>query len=158
VSHLRFRTATKADDRFFREVEFRTTWESLGPEDQQRLKPSDVREALEETHELLLARPGNQVLVAEDEGGERVGLLWFGINRNLVTGEDEAWVYNVTVVPEHRSKGVGKLLMRHAEQLATEGGFHTLGLMVSSHNDRARALYEKLEFRATNLVMRKHLR
>ncbi|HEU4754964.1 MAG TPA: GNAT family N-acetyltransferase, partial [Armatimonadota bacterium] len=89
--------------------------------------------------------------------GERVGLLWFGINRNLVTGEDEAWVFNVSVVPERQGEGVGKLLMAHAEQLARDAGFHTVGLMVSAHNERARALYKKLRFRETNLVMRKRV-
>ncbi|MFN3649490.1 MAG: GNAT family N-acetyltransferase [Armatimonadota bacterium] len=154
---VRFRPATPADDSFFLEMEFRTTWESLSPEDQQRLRPAEVRHALRETHELLLARPGNQVVVAEDESGRRVGLLWFGSNRNLVTGEDEAWVYNVSVAEEFQGQGIGRRLMDHAERLAQEGGFSVLGLMVSSHNLRARGLYEKLDFRPTNVLMRKTL-
>jgi len=157
VSELRFRPATRADDAFFREMEFHTTWESIDAEDRRRLRPAEVRETLKVTHEILLDRPGNQLIVAENAAGDRVGLLWFGINRNLVTGEDEAWVYNVSVVPEHQGKGYGRLLMEHAEALARAGGFHTLGLMVSSHNERARALYERLSFRASNVVMRKRV-
>ena len=157
MSELRFRPATRADDAFFREMEFHTTWESIDAEDRRRLRPAEVRETLKVTHEILLDRPGNQLIVAENAAGDRVGLLWFGINRNLVTGEDEAWVYNVSVVPEHQGKGYGRLLMEHAEALARAGGFHTLGLMVSSHNERARALYERLSFRASNVVMRKRV-
>ena len=157
MAEIRFRPATRKDDDFFLRTELQTTWASLDPEDRERLRREEVREALAVTHEILLAREGTQVLIAEDETGERVGLLWFGTNRNLVTGEDEAWVYNVTVVPEHQGMGIGRKLMEHAEKLAREGGFAILGLMVSSHNERARALYEKLDFRATNLVMRKRL-
>lgn len=157
MSEIRFRPATRADDAFFRELELETTWLSLDPVDRERFRRSDVRDALVETHELLLARPGNQVIVAEDESGERVGLLWFGINRNLITGEDEAWVYNVSVVPAHRRKGIGRKLIEHAEELARRGGFAILGLMVSSHNQAARTLYENLQFETTNHLMRKRL-
>jgi ribosomal protein S18 acetylase RimI-like enzyme len=157
VPEIRFRPATRADDPFFREMEFCTTWESIDPEERERMRPQRVKETLQVTHEILLDRPGSQVIIAESEAGERVGMLWFGINRNLVTGEDEAWVFNVSVVPECQGTGLGRRIMEHAELLARKGGFKTLGLMVSSHNTRAKALYEKLEFRPTNVVMRKNL-
>ena len=154
---FRIRAATRADDLFFRQMELQTTWASLHPEDQKRLRKEDFREALTETHELLLKRPGTQVRVAETEEGQRVGLLWFGVNRNLITGEDEAWIYNVSVVPEFQGQGVGALLVQHAEELAREGGHDVLGLMVAEHNERARRLYEKVDFHTTNRVMRKFL-
>jgi len=156
-TQIRFRPATEADDDFFREMELHTTWESLDASDRERLQPTHVREALSLTHELLLNREGNQLMIAETPAGERVGLLWLGVNRNMVTGEEEAWIYNVSVAPLHQGRGIGRLLMEHAETLARDAGFHTLGLMVSSHNTRARALYEKLDFRATNVLMRKKL-
>jgi len=157
LADLRFRPATRADDPFFREMEFQTTWDSLDLEEREALGAETVREALDLTHELLLNRPGNRIVIAENEADERVGLLWFGVNRNLITGEEEAWVYNVSVVPAFRSLGIGTRLMEHAESLARGGGFHTLGLMVSSHNAGAQRLYERLAFRSTNLVMRKRL-
>ncbi len=157
MGEFRIRPATRADDAFFRQLEFDTTWESLDPADRKRLGRSEVRDALEVTHELLFERPGNRLFIAEDETGRRAGLLWFGVNRNLITGEEEAWVYNVTVSSDFRGRGLGRLLMEHAEELARSAGFHTLGLMVSAHNEAARGLYERLEFRATNLVMRKRV-
>jgi ribosomal protein S18 acetylase RimI-like enzyme len=157
LSSLRFRRASRSDDAFFRQVELQTTWESLRPADQERLGQATVREALSVTHELLLQRPGTEVVIAEDEAGERVGLLWFGVNRNLVTGEDEAWIYNISVLPEHQGKGYGKQIMSHAEELARRGGFSVIGLMVSSHNERAQRLYEAFAYEPTNLLMRKRL-
>ncbi len=155
MSPIRVRPATKADREFFDQIEFQTTWESLDPLDRDQMTPELVRAALKETHSVLLERTGNQVFVAETEAGEQVGLLWFGVNRNLVSGESEAWIYNVTVLPGHQGQGIGRLLLEHAERLAREGGFDRLGLMVSAHNHRARHLYERFGFHTTNLLLRK---
>lgn len=157
MSEVRLRPATPADDAFFLEAEFATTWLSLEPDEQAALGEAAVREALRDTHALLLAREGNEIVIAETPAGDRVGLLWFGVNRNLVTGREEAWVYNVTVLPDYRGRGLGRTLMEHAERLARERGHPSLGLMVSRHNAPARALYERLGFRITNHVMRKNL-
>ncbi len=158
MEEIRFRPATSHEDRsFFREMEFLTTWESLDPVDRERLTRAEVREALDLTHEILLERPGNRIVIAENAAGERVGLLWFGINRNVISGEEEAWVYNVSVVPGQQGRGIGRMLMAHAEELARSGGFRSVGLMVSNHNSPAIGLYQKLAFRTTNLVMRKTL-
>ena len=154
MDSIRFRPATTHEDR---EMEFQTTWASLDPIDQQRLTRATVREALNVTLEILLERPGNRIIIAEDAAGERLGLLWFGINRNMISGEEEAWVYNVTVVPGQQGRGIGQRIMQHAEEMARAGGFRILGLMVSSHNQPAIRLYEKLAFRTTTQVMRKQL-
>ena len=152
---LRFRKASPRDDAFFLEVEIETTWCNLHPEDRERLSRRQVHDALVHTHDLLLQRPGNEVIVAEDEQGKRVGLLWYGVNRNLVSGADEAWIYNVTILEAHRGKGYGRLLIEHAESLAKAGGFRVLGLMVANHNHRAQKLYEAAGFHPTNVLMRK---
>src|SRR5438874_9191057 len=157
VSAVRIRPGTDTDMAFFREMEFETTWYNLSPDEQQTTTPAAVREALEVTHELLLGRPGSAIFVAESESGERIGLLWFGENRNLITGESEAWVYNVSVVASHRGKGVGALLMAHAEAYARQLGYRSLGLMVAVHNHGARRLYARLGFAESNLVMRRRL-
>lgn len=153
---VRIRRATDADDAFFRELEMQTTWENLPPEDCRRLEREQVWEALDETHALLLARPGNVIFIAEVDG-ERAGLLWFGPNRNLVTGEEEGWIYNVTVLPSYRGQGVGRRLMQHAESHAGEQGYAMIGLMVAVHNTAARELYHRLNYRDSNTLMRKQL-
>jgi len=157
VSDIRIRPYRPEDRAFFQEMEFATTWESLTAADRQRLSPDEVRAALEQTHAMLLDRAGSAIFIAETAAGERVGLLWFGVNRNLMTGEDEAWVYNVSVVPAARGQGIGRRLMAHAEAHARRQGFAVLGLMVARHNAPARRLYEQLSFETTHLVMRKPL-
>jgi ribosomal protein S18 acetylase RimI-like enzyme len=154
---IRIRTAAPADSALFQDLEFQTTWDNLPPEDQARLSPARVREALRETHEVLLARPGNVLFIAETEDARPMGLLWFGENRNLVTGEIEGWIYNITVLPEFRGQGVGAQLMRHAEEYARDEGYGIIGLMVAVHNEAARRLYQRLDYREGNTLMRKRL-
>lgn len=153
---VRIRPGTEADEAFFRDVEMQTTWENLPPEDCRRLEPDQVWLALEETHDILRARPGNAIFVAE-VGDERAGLLWFGPNRNLVTGEEEGWIYNVTVLSAYRGRGIGRQLMHHAEAYAREQGYAVIGLMVAVHNSVARELYRRLDYQDSNILMRKQL-
>ena len=54
---VRIRRGTGADQAFFRDLEMQTTWENLPPEDCRRLDQEQVWLALDETHEILLARP-----------------------------------------------------------------------------------------------------
>jgi ribosomal protein S18 acetylase RimI-like enzyme len=153
---VRIRPGTDADQEFFRDLELQTTWENLPPDDCARLDREQVELALDETHAILLARPGNEIFVAE-VAGERAGLLWFGPNRNLVTGEDEGWIYNVTVLPAYRGRGIGRKLIEHAEKYANEQGYAVIGLMVAVHNTAAKALYHRLEYQDSNVLMRKRL-
>lgn len=154
---FQIRKGTSEDFEFFQEVELETTWENLPPEDRPRMSRDRIAEALTETHDILLARPGNALFIAETEEGERAGLLWFGESRNLVTGEIEGWIYNISVVPRFRGRGVGALLMTHAETHAREHGYGVVGLMVAVHNEVARRLYTRSGFSESNIVMRKRL-
>jgi ribosomal protein S18 acetylase RimI-like enzyme len=154
---FRIRKGTTDDFDFFQEMEVETTWENLSPEDRARLTRAQVSQALTETHDLLLARPGNALFIAETEAGEPAGLLWFGENRNLVTGEIEGWIYNVSVVPHFRGQGIGAQLVRHAEAHARQEGYQLIGLMVAVHNEVARRLYANSGFAESNIVMRKRL-
>ncbi|MFB6363442.1 GNAT family N-acetyltransferase [Paenibacillus elgii] len=59
----------------------------------------------------------------------------------------ECHISDVVVHPDHRSKGVGKLLMQWAQDFAqTEPGLDRLSLYVSGKNPRAKHLYERLSF------------
>ncbi|MFC3782449.1 GNAT family N-acetyltransferase [Bacillus chungangensis] len=54
---------------------------------------------------------------------------------------------DVVVHPEHRSKGVAKLLMQWAQDIVqAEPNLDRLSLHVSGKNPRAKDLYEKLSF------------
>lgn len=142
---------------FFFELEVATTWASLPP-DRRQFSPEEFRARLRRTHERMLSQPGHVLFIARDlDSGENLGLLWFGPRYNPLTGEEEAWVFNVTVLPEHRGCGVAKALMAHAEAHGRQAGFKHIGLAVASHNEPAQALYRQLGYGETSLLLSKKL-
>jgi ribosomal protein S18 acetylase RimI-like enzyme len=58
------------------------------------------------------------------------------------------YVHIVAVLPEHRGKGLGSLLLADAERRAHEVGARSLSLIVASENPRALRLYEHVGYRA----------
>ncbi len=99
-----------------------------------------------------LRTAGHHLLVAEDD--ERVGMLW------LLVPEGErprAFVYDLEVEPARRGRGLGREVMRAAEQYALEHGAATIALHVFGHNHVARSLYDGLGYRVTDLTMAKPL-
>lgn len=150
------REGTDEDAEFFFEMDERTTWESMPRACGTNWERERVREALCATHRLMLQVPGNTFFIAEVES-TRAGLLWFGPKRNLITGEDEGWIWNVTVEPQFRGRGLAKALMNHAETHARALGYRFVGLCVATHNDRARALYQRLGYEEHTLTLRKPL-
>lgn len=167
------RPGTPKNAEFFFLMDEQTTWESLPADKALAMRREDLRASLMETHGLLLSCPGNIFFIAENieseaqsehadereraRSGERAGLLWLGPRHNLVTGEHEAWIYNVTVVPQCRGCGVAKKLMAHAENYARENGYQVIGLSVAVHNEIARGLYQRMEYAESNILMRKPL-
>ncbi len=60
-----------------------------------------------------------------------------------------SWYVNVlAVLPEHRGKGLGSLLLADAERRAHEVGARSLSLIVASENPNAMRLYEHVGYRA----------
>ena len=102
----------------------------------------------------ILARSGNEFYVAQVGKEEGIaGYVWFGVSQRLFSGLVVGWIYDVLVLPEHRGKGVGEALMRHALKVSKERGFAQTGLMVNAKNKAAWSLYEKLGFQTEYRIM-----
>ncbi|MBE9914115.1 GNAT family N-acetyltransferase [Paenibacillus donghaensis] len=73
----------------------------------------------------------------------------------------ECYIADVVVHPDHRSKGVGKMLFEWVQQFVqAEPHLNILSLHVSGKNTRAKHLYEKLSFHThtqKNSIMRHFL-
>lgn len=159
----RIRRSTAEDEEFFFAMEEQTTWESLPPDKTRTLQREQLRHSLRQTHQTLLSCPSSVVFIAEvvDEknGGniERAGLLWFGLRQNLLTGDDEGWIYNVTTHAAWRGRGVARRMLEHTEEYARNRGHSVIGLCVAVHNEIARDCYARLDYEPSNIIMRKVL-
>lgn len=86
--------------------------------------------------------PKSRVFIAKNEVGEYCGYLWMG-ERNSTDHWDfqkPQWIYDIVVDPKFRGNGLGKLLMREAEEFALQQD-RNLGLFVHGDNESAINLY-----------------
>ena len=95
----------------------------------------------------LARRDGNAaVLVGRD--GER-------IVASVMVGHDghRGWVYYVSVDPECRGKGFGRIIMTAAEQWLRERGILKLMLIVRRANAKVQAFYETLDYSEQDRIL-----
>ncbi len=96
------------------------------------------RTAAQEAAELAVARHGSRV----------VGFIWFHLRG---TFHHSGYVRWIAVAPEARDRGVGRRLMRYAEQRIFKAGPNVF-LMVSDFNEQAQRFYEALGYRLVGKV------
>ncbi|MEK3731660.1 GNAT family N-acetyltransferase [Paenibacillus sp. FSL M8-0334] len=70
----------------------------------------------------------------------------------VMNKEDEYYISNLAVFEECRGRGFGVELLRKAEELAREAGYHKLVLTVEFQNREAKRIYEKFGLRQTDQV------
>jgi len=91
-----------------------------------------------------LGTPDHWIRVAEDDDGDRVGVLWFA-RRSTVAG-DLAWLFDIEVEGSMRGRGYGRRLMGLLEEEVAALGLGRIELNVFGHNEVARRLYEDLGY------------
>ena len=114
-----------------------------------QLSPSAV--ALEESDlRNIVDSESTKLFLAIDEDGV-FGMLSLVLFR-IPTGR-KAWVEDVVVDEKARGRGVGKLLIEHAIQVAREHGAHSVDLTSRPSREAANALYQRVGFqkRETNV-------
>jgi ribosomal protein S18 acetylase RimI-like enzyme len=90
--------------------------------------------------------PSYRVFVAEFKG-EIAGTYELLIMDNLAKrGQRSAIVEDVAVTKQHRGRGIGRAMMRHAIELAKEAQCYKLTLSSNLNRDDAHAFYEALGF------------
>jgi ribosomal protein S18 acetylase RimI-like enzyme len=102
--------------------------------------------------------PSSEIYLLENESGEVVGQIWLHITRNRFNGLKEIWIWDITVHPAHRRRGIGRHLMKLAEQRAIEHKCDELWLLVSERNQEAQKLYEEFQLKSQGRLMAKSLK
>jgi N-acetylglutamate synthase-like GNAT family acetyltransferase len=79
-----------------------------------------------------------------DAEGEIVGVL------ELILKPGQLWIENVAIAPAWQGRGLGRLLLRHADDEARHGGVERLGLLTNERYLDNIAMYERYGYRETH--------
>jgi RimJ/RimL family protein N-acetyltransferase len=91
--------------------------------------------------------------VWDAEGKVRVGEVWYALQRQ--EGSPQLFVYWIGIDEAHRRNGYASEVLREVEREARRLGASRVALHVFGGNAGARALYERLGFVTTNVLMAK---
>lgn len=84
-----------------------------------------------------------------------VGILWFALQSQA--GQKTAFIYDIAIDPAFRRKGYATQALTALEEKVRSDGVQQVRLHVFGHNQGAQALYERLGYVATNILMAKSL-
>jgi GNAT superfamily N-acetyltransferase len=91
------------------------------------------------------------------ETSDPIAGLWLGSATEQGTGEQQAHILLLYVMPEHRRRGIGAALVRYAETWAKTRGDRQIGLQVFETNLPAMTLYQTLGYSTQSHWMTKSL-
>jgi len=97
--------------------------------------------------EFCRASGHGEVLVGEDERGEIVA--------SAMAGHDghRGWLYYVAVAPRLQKSGLGRALVRHAEDWLKSLGVRKVQLLVRADNLTAAGFYERLGYERSRVAV-----
>lgn len=90
-----------------------------------------------------------------DSSGEKIGLFW--LNYALNEPSKRAFIYEFEIFEPYRNGGFGQSALDGLFKYCKTAGLKEIRLHVFAHNDRALHVYQKLGFRATDMMMTKQL-
>ena len=126
--------------------------EAWSPEEAPRRSAADVDGLLKDGTDTA----GHYLYSLRDQStAEEVGTVWIAV---LDSGVGRSvWIYDIQIHEPFRRKGHATQALRLVEKKASELGADSVELHVFGHNPAARALYEKVGYETTSVVMRRRL-
>lgn len=99
----------------------------------------------------------NQYLysIVDGETGSKVGMVWFSVDDNR--SEPSAFVNDFMIHEEFRRQGYGTQALRAVEETVKELGVSKISLHVFGHNHAARALYDRVGYETSDILMTKRI-
>ena len=86
------------------------------------------------------------LFIAEDEQGERLGFLRVQKTRDFFSGRANCHISDIAVAQGCEGRGIGRALLDHAQAWAKKQRCTLITLAVFPANARARAMYERAGF------------
>lgn len=99
---------------------------------------------------------GGFYLIAKEEDGTITGWILLGKNTDYFTDQTYGFIYEIYVLPEHRGKGLSKLLINEGNAYWKTQGYDEVRLNVFASNF-AKEIYRKMGFEEVNFIMKAKL-
>lgn len=110
------------------------------------------RKSFEELLPRGRATPDNHFFTIRDPAGDvDVGMIWIAAQQRA--GKRIAYVYEISVKPDHQRRGHATRAFLALEELVRTLGLSGIALHVFGHNAAAHALYVRLGYQPTNISM-----
>lgn len=120
------------------------TYQELQPEEDFSHLAHTVEQYLSRQTPLWFVEPTSTS--PREEHNSAVACLWLGNAVDQVHGDRHMHIFLVYVAPNHRRRGIGSALMRHAETWAQERGDRQISLQVLQSNPSAINFYQSLGY------------
>ncbi len=107
-------------------------------------REESLRRSREEIHGYVGDRPserGHEFFVGLDDEGRRIGWIWIGPMPTPEPAPSARWLFNIVVDPAYRGRGLGRALLRAAEDHVVATGHTEFAFNVFRWNAVAIALY-----------------
>ena len=119
---------------------------------------TSIEQSTKEYAELLPlgpATPDNHLFTILDADAAAVGVLWFAVKARF--NARIAYVFDVSIQPERQRQGHARRAFQALDDEVRRLGLAGIALHVFGHNIAARALYDKLGFKATSISLYKRV-
>ncbi len=158
----RIRPYQPTDWPHFLELELQTQIDALG--DSTEEERATLRERFPALLDVKLGlakngfrRPGSQLYILEDDNGAFLGHLWLTERDDTRHGTRTLEVTTMGVIKGARGRGLGRMLMKKAEDEARDRRIEVIELEVAGNNRRARDMYKDLGYQTVRRTMHKRL-
>lgn len=84
-----------------------------------------------------------------------IGFLWLNTKHDIHRQEDYGDIHYVHIIQEYRGKGIGKIMMRKADDYFKNKNVKNLRLGTSFNNKASIKLYEKMGYTIKRVIMEK---
>ena len=113
-------------------------------------------ECLSETYKKMSGDDRYTTFVAEKDG-KIAGLVTMVTAMAIGHPNGYTKINGLGVLPEYQNRGIGRMLLKKAEELAMENGTRYLGLASGFMREEAHAFYEHMGYKKTSYWFRKGL-
>lgn len=98
----------------------------------------------------VIDKGGFYLVIKEEEAIQ--GWIMLGENTDYFTDNKYGFIYEIYVMPEHRGKGLSKILIQEGNSLLKGQGYKEVRLNVFASNF-AKEIYKKMGFQEVNFLM-----